>query len=1111
MEWTEIRWQARERHAAALVATNGDRSANALVQAEIAAADLELEQFTPGTKFGSGMLGLLERVEGIVHVANTLPADKRAEVIAHELGHFYLHLDPRSEVTLGRTALACDASVTGAAKVEGYSERERKEVQANVYAGEFLCPSDWARDQFVRLEKKPSQIAAELRLPRELVLHQVIRAVLLPPLRSRVSAVPSAVHSLDDSQRIAATWSGGPLLVDAGPGTGKTRTLIHRISHLLAEGVPPSAILALTFSNKAAEEMRERLSAVHPQAAIEMWVGTFHAFGLELLTKWPTVAGRTDQVQVLDESDSLGLLEDHLAELPLQHYQNLFEPAFDLAPVLKAISRCKDELVSPAQYLAAAHAAQRGATIDDEREAAEKAIEVGEIYKVYEAALASDDAVDFGDLIASAIAMIRQNADVRQYVGGFKHVLVDEYQDVNFASSQLLQTLHEGGAKVWVVADPRQSIYRFRGAEPSNVERFAAEFAGTRHSLQRNYRSRPAVVEAFQQFSAGMGGGSMRGTWSPQRAPGGGVSLTAAPDVRAEAEAIHDRIQAFVQAGVPFSDQVILARSHRTLARITGVLEELGTPLLYLGDLFEREDVRDLLSLISIGAEPGGVGLVRVATHPAYGATRADAALLASWARDQKLHPFAALLRAAEISGLTEAGKRGCAKLGEELRGLEDVSAWTLLTTWLFERSGYLPDVLKRGNAKAQQTLIAIYHFLKVCSEQAATGNNSRKALLKRIRRLELLNQDTAYRAVASEAADVDAVRVMTIHGSKGLEFDVVHLPALSTTYMPSNRQGVRCPPPASLSRLALSRDGHEAEEECLFFVAMSRAKEFLSLSRADRYTGGRTVSASAFLSRLPASIRNQTRAGGIGPLKLQVLPTPVQSRTEYSVRELELYIKCPARYRYQQIDGFGGGPDGSAYVGFHGCVYATIVWMESERKSGRALTTDSAHARLEQEWKTKGPMSHSFEPYYLQTARDMVAHLVRVIARDGGASEAHEWKVSVNGRIITVSPDRVLKSARTAVTVQRIRTGKQTKSEEAKPIYALLRKGAQEQYPGHAVTVEILYLATGTSIVVDGRNDAKRLKEYADAIAGIEGGGFVPEPDARDCPNCPAYFACQP
>jgi superfamily I DNA/RNA helicase len=189
------------------------------------------------------------------------------------------------------------------------------------------------------------------------------------------------------------------------------------------------------------------------------------------------------------------------------------------------------------------------------------------------------------------------------------------------------------------------------------------------------------------------------------------------------------------------------------------------------------------------------------------------------------------LIRCNDVPGLSEEGRKGLSKLGLQLKGLEHVSPLGLLTTWLFERSAYLNPLLTANDAKSQQRLVAIYHLLKVCGEFASEGNSSRKRFLERIRRIELLNEDTPYRAVSSEASDMDAVRVMTIHGSKGLEFRAVHFPAIATGYMPSSWRGDRIPAPPSLPHLSMREDGHHAEEECLFFVGLSRAKDHLSLS----------------------------------------------------------------------------------------------------------------------------------------------------------------------------------------------------------------------------------------------------------------------------------------
>lgn len=1031
-------------------------------------------------------------------------------VIAHEIGHFTLHSDPNNEVTVVAAELGGDPVDSGAAKVEGYSPRERKEVQADVFAGEFLCPADWLRGEILSKGKKPAQVASDLGLPPNLVLHQAIRALLLPPLREAESAANTAATTLDESQLEAATWDQGPLLVDAGPGTGKTRTLVHRIGRILENNATPAAILALTFSNKAAEEMRARLSASHQDAAIEMWVGTFHAFGMELITKWAPRVGRSANVRILDEEGSLALLEANLARLPLKHYHNLYEPAFELVHVLRAISRCKDELISPDAYLAAARTALRDAGAS-ERENAERAVEIGEIYKVYQDALDDADAVDFGDLVMMAVRLLDENEDIqRECRARFRHVLVDEYQDVNFASARLLLSIAGDSRDVWVVADQRQSIYRFRGAKPSNVSQFAGEFSGARRSLSTNYRSGGPVVRAFGSFSGRMSSDrEAAATWNADRGELGEVSLTTAPTVAGEAAAIRDQIERLKAQGIGYRDQVILARSHLTLSRITKVLEYLNVPLLYLGDLFERPEIRDLLSLVSIDAEMGGLGLVRVAQFEEYGVSKGDALKVIAWADANETTIFGALARVGEIEGLSDQGRSGLLKLSEHLEGLSpSTTPWTLLTTYLFERSKFLLPIIQKNSAEGQQQLIAIYQLLKVCGEAFGAREGTRKGFLARIRRIEALNQDHAYRIISSEASDFDAVRVMTLHGSKGLEFRAVHLPAIATRYMPAKRQWDRCPPPALLAHLAMQEDDHHAEEECLFFVGLSRARDFLSLSRAERYTQT-NASASKFLTTIAGHVRTR-QANDLVIASKPLILAPPPARMVYEERELDLYLRCPARYRYEYIDDLSGRSDGSAYLAFHRCIRRTMEWLDEEATAGRMPSSDAACAELARQWERHGPRGHGFESYYRSTADVTVSALARLHARETGQYDRDEWTVTLDGKQISVTPDRVIVQADGTVLVQRIKIGRKTKSEGEHRIYALLRRGASVRYPGRPISVETYYPGLDESVPCQPKDDGKLLKQYSDAIRSIERGAFAVEPDEpRYCPNCPAYFIC--
>ncbi len=1107
--WNQIRLVARRCHAEALVESGGNADGCALNEAVIRLNDLELRHFPPSVKVSDGVLGFLDRPAQIVNIADGLSDDEEAVVIAHEVGHFFLHKDPLNEVNQIDPGLGGDTVDSGAGVVHGYSPREQKEVQADVFAGEFLCPSDWLKTELLA-GQRPSEIAKRLSLPTHLIMNQAIRALLLPELEEPplVAADTEVAFALDPSQQEAVDWQGGPLLVDAGPGTGKTRTLVSRIQALLENNVSPASILALTFSNKAAAEMRERVSVSSDEAAIEMWMGTFHAFGLELIRKWPEAIDRSMDVHILDQTKSLALLEDNLSRLSLHHYQNLYEPAYDLAEILKVISRCKDEMISPEEYEAEANAFLNSAT-PAEVEAAEKVMEVAGVYRAYEELLQEHDAVDYGDLVMKAAQILESNAAIRRhYQDCFEHILVDEYQDVNLASARLLRALSADSTGVWVVADQRQSIYRFRGAEPGNVARFEAEFTGSRRTLQYNYRSGEPVVRTFDAFAASMQNASVGG-WTAHRGAVGDVTMTVAKDVPSEAAAIRDQIEHYRSAGIPYDDQVVLGRSHLTLGRICAELERLGVPLLYMGDLFERSEIRDLLSLVALDAEFGGIGLVRVATLAEYGAARSDALTVIRWAANSSVTIFEALGRLDEIDGISDLGRKGLTLLAEHLDGMgPKTSPWTLLTTWLFERSNYLRPLLSSDDAKAQQRLIAIYQLLKVCGEHMAVEDPSRKRLVARIRRIEKLNQDTAYRAVSSEASSMDAVRVMTVHGSKGLEFGVVHLPAIATRYMPSSRKGTRCPPPPSLPHLTVQKEDHEAEEECLFFVALSRSRDYLSLSRAERYTT-QNASASKFLGRLHGYLPAQKTAKTVAAVPTSEQVTPPEALERYNYKALETYFMCPARYSYENIDNLYGSISDNAYVGFHRCISRTIGWLEEQRQSGLSHDLAAATVYLDAQWGDVGPHKHTNASYYRAIAGSAVKKMVELVADEEVRYERASWDVALNDKVVSIVPDRVFIDRDDTVHVQRVRNSRPTKSEPAKPVYALLRLGAAQRFAGKKVIVETLYPATGETVPADSNKDAKHLSAYADAIASIERGYFPAKPDPRGCPSCPCYFIC--
>jgi len=1029
----------------------------------------------------------------------------------------------------------------GIHRVEGYSPMERRERDANVFARELLLPTDLLRTWFLEEGLTASEIAGRVGVPIGVVYHQLAFALLVGDLPRVASEEAAPAITLDKSQEEAAFIASGPVLVEAGPGTGKTRTLVARVVHLLGQGVDPNEILALTFSNKAAEEMRSRIAAVAPDAAPLIWIGTFHAFGLELLRKHGSSIGLPPDPAVLDPVDGMLLLERELPNLRLEHYQYLPEPTLYLKDILTAISRAKDELVEPEGYRRAALAMREAARGEEEVVAAEKALEVADVYQAYQSFLERDQALDFGDLISRSVGLLGASADVREEVRSrFRFVLVDEYQDVNRASARLLQAIAGDGKGLWVVGDARQSIYRFRGAAPANMATFADDFPGAVMLwLADSYRTQPAVLKAVNAYAAAMPAlpGRPFEPWTPRRAQTNGrVTMEIAADAEAEGLGIAAEIQEHVRRSVPYRDHAVLCRSHLNLARLGEYLERAGIPVLYLGDLFERPEIRDLLALLSLMCFRDGKGLVRVARFPDYDIPLADVRALYRFASEQKVAFPDALARAAaaDQSPVGTKGRPGVALLASHLERFSfGTEAWTMLVQYLLEDAGYLRRLAADQSAGGQQRRLAVYQFLQFAQEQRRRSGlaggvphnvDPKRMFLQLVRRLAMLGDDSQLRQVPEWAADIDAVRLLTVHSSKGLEFPVVFVPVLAKGRFPAGRQWNRCPLPPALLGVRDEGADHEQEEECLLFVAVSRARDVLCLSRALSYSSdGKGSNPSPLLARLapvlleaPDGLQPTWTATGTGAAT--ALPSPPAGSTggPYRERTLETYGKCPKRYYYEEVLGLSSGRDDSAYLDMHGCVHQVLHWHAAERDEGRIHDPESALRQLDLVWTARKRRPHPYDLLYKAVAEN----LVTAAAEEAGRRRATktlikpEWTVALTHGSVLVTPDEVElveQPGRQEVTVRRIRTGRPTKTEGDKPVYALYHEAAQRAYPGAQVRVEIAYLATRTTTPVEMKASTRksRVAKYDTAMAGIGSGDFSAAPDDFGCPRCPHYFIC--
>jgi superfamily I DNA/RNA helicase/Zn-dependent peptidase ImmA (M78 family) len=1053
---------------------------------------------------------------------------ERAFLIAHELGHVVLEGGTLDVVTVDvEPDRSMEDAPVGVDRVLDYGARERREVKMDLFAREFLLPRPVLRELHVNEGLASDAITMRFGAPLAVVQQQLLDALLLPPAdepHPEGAGAAAAPLTPDPTQAQAAAHRGLAFQLQAGPGTGKTRTLVRRIEGLLADGVDPTKILVLTFSNKAANELCERIAASNPVAAAAMWIGTFHAFGLDIVRRFHDRLALPPDPRLIDRTEAIELLEDEFPRLDLKHYRNLWDPALDLSDMLSAISRAKDEVVDAAGYRALAQSMAVRAGIDqDAKLRAQKCLEVATLFEAYERLLTARQLLDFGDLVALPVRLVEGGAEVRDALRArHEHVLVDEYQDVNRASVRLLKAIVGDGRNLWVVGDARQSIYRFRGASATNIARFANDFPGAQAAqLGINYRSDERIVDVFTEFARGMraSAGALplklkadRGTKEKR------VELRVAESADDEISALAASITALHEQGIAYGGQAVLCASNARLNAIAEGLEARGIPALHLGSLFERPEIKDLLALLSLVTDPRAAAMVRVATMARHQMPLQDVMRVIEHLRAANSASLAWSPMHAEVDDLADGSREALARLSTLFAGVSaSTNPWSLLTGWTIDGLGLAKTLYQTGDARSRMQGLAIWQFLNFCRRQPRGQDLSVLRLLDRIRRLVLLSEDRGLSQLPRGAENIDAVRLMTIHGSKGLEFDAVHLPGMVTSGLPRNNVPPRCLPPdglihgsEGLTGIEAVKAGHDEEEECLFFVALSRARDRLQMYAYARQADGRARSPSKFVAPIdrllvrPVPVPLQASSTSTGaPLAITW-----QGRPQWTDIQVNLFERCPRRFLYTHVLRLGGRRTETAFMKMHNVVSDVFEWLKREHET-TSPKVDELAARFEEAWRSKGATEHGYAEDYRRISKRLVDFLIESRNR-GVAAPALLISLGWAEGEILVSPDGVAHGAGGRVTVRRVKTGKQRSNAFDDIEYTVLQLAAVQAYGPHA-QVEVTYLTSETiqPMEISSRKLESRREKLQAFLQAMQAGQFPAKPEARSCPRCPSFFLC--
>lgn len=1033
-----------------------------------------------------------------------------AFLIGHELGHVCLGDDQVEDLAQDvDPARSGEAAPVGEDKVVDYSRHSRREVQMDLFSRELLLPRPWVRQLHLGEGLSASDIAAKLGAPFDVVAQQLFDALLLPEIVLSTRAPDD--KPLNPAQKRAAEHGEGPFALEAGPGTGKTQTLASRVGVLLDRGVDPRTILILTFSNKAAGELAERIAIQSPEAAVSAWVGTFHGFGWDLLKTYFDRLGFDRVPSLMDRTEAIELLEAEVSRLGLSHYRDLWDPTDNLRAILNAVSRAQDEVAGPERYAECAEGMKA-----TDPEAAEKALEVAAVYRRYQEIKQERQAVDFGDLVTLPVRLLREHPDVRQALQArYQHILVDEYQDVNRSSVALLELLLGPQRNLWVVGDARQAIYRFRGASSFNMARFGApDFApAKRDRLEVNYRSRKEIVDAFGDFGVAMkaGAGSDGRLEAFRGRCGTGPVHHTVGTKDEEGAGAAAAIEAARGEGYAYRQQAVLCKGNDRLARIGEDLERRGIPVLFLGSLFERPEIKDLLSWLTLLVDGRAMGLVRRRVPLALNLELADAHIVVSNLRAVDAKPLAWKHEAFEK--LSPEGRAGLDRIASALEGFgPDAQPWAVLTRLLLDRTRVAADLASNDTVAARAQSAAIWQFMNFLRVQPAGQGFPIRRLLDRIRRLVRLADDRELRQLPEAAQSIDAVRLMTIHGSKGLQFDVVHVLGLNQQSLPrTGGPPPPCPPPDGLivgateAGSAFVKASDAEEQECLFYVALSRARDRLTIHSVRRNAAGASRPASSFLVRIGGLTRTDL------DLSSSVLPdedgrplaVDLGQPIAMTLEHLESYGRCPRRFLYTHVLQIGGRRAETPFTDMHTVVQATVARL----CAGDCGEADIVFAEV---WAQSRVADHVYADDY----RLMGLGLVQAFVSSRGAAvlaEAVELRHASTAAVIHVRPDEVLDASGTQIA-RRVRTGKRPSKERrlGEEAFALAALAL-----GSVTAAEVVYLADGAEPARLEFKDAAARKKKADQVAallaGLSAGRFPMKESERSCPSCPAFFVCGP
>lgn len=963
---------------------------------------------------------------------------------------------------------------------------------------------------------------------------------------------------LNKDQMKAVEHSTGPILVVAGAGTGKTRVITERIKHLIQEkNSDPQEILALTFTEKASQEMVSRVGDIMPLGYEEPWIYTFHSFADRVLRERGIEIGLDPSYDILSSSDQWLLIRKNLFDLNLKYFRPLGNPTKFISSILSFISKLQDENILPKDL--EHHVKHLKYESDEEKEKWE---ELSYIYTQYEAIKVRNSKMDFGNLILWLIKLFKDRPNIlAEYQKQFKHILIDEFQDTNFAQYELIKLLfpldkNSPERSLLVVGDDSQSIYKFRGAAISNILQFMEDYKNANNvTLLRNYRSTQEILDpAYKlirnnnpdtlEFKLGISKELVSEVSSPtesssKKKPKASkaskkVNKYQCPQPKIlQTESLEDEVETVIstimeilaiEPEYTYKDIAILARANNHLDPFVMALRKYGLPYQLVGNrgLYDRDEIRDILAILKIIINTtDGISLYRALNIDSLGIPYQEISDLLSKSRYRKVSLW---------EQTKESNNEAVQKLVKTVEDFQKKITKSTPTEMVFElinNIGYQNQFLEEETVENELCIKNLNLFLQKIQGFEVDHHTETKEMPTIVDLVDYLDMviEAGENPAQAEIEDIDTINLMTVHSSKGLEFPVVFMVNLISGRFPTRNRGDAIEVPEDLIKETLpTGDEHIQEERRLFYVGMTRAKRYLYLTFGNNYGGKRDNIPSGYLNETGLEIeeikntqeKKDKQKGLFGvetkfrDPKIMKIEGKVPEYISYS--QIDNYLICPLRYKYSYTLRVPTPPNHS--LSFGNTIHETLKEFHTQKMFGKRPTLEELLSIYEKRWDPLGYVDEKHRKQRFESGKDLLKKYyeknIDLDVKHVGLEKS--FVLDIDGIKLKGKIDRIDKLPDGKVEIIDYKTGttktqKEVDDDVQMTIYTMAATEALKIRPD---MLSLYYLESGDKLSTN--RTAKQVEAQKEIIKGVvEGikeGNFEPKP-GYDCKWCDYKEIC--